>query len=60
MQFSFLCRGFCNLFPPSNAFVGISTDLKDDDDDDDDDGMDDVGVRDDIFRQRQRQKISAH
>ena len=35
--------------------------MKDDDDDDDDnDGADDVGVRDDVFRQRQRQKISVH
>ena len=33
--------------------------MKDDDDnDDDDDGTADVGIRDDIFRQRQRQRVA--
>lgn len=29
--------------------------MRDDDDDDDDDGAMDVGIKDDVFRQRQRQ-----
>jgi hypothetical protein len=36
----------------------INGNMHDDDDDDDDVGMD-VGIRDDVFRQRQRQRLAA-
>lgn len=39
-------------------FPDINGNMHDDDDDDDDVGMD-VGIRDDVFRQRQRQRLAA-
>jgi hypothetical protein len=48
-----------NVLPKLYMFVsGINGDMHDDDDDDDDVGMD-VGIRDDVFRQRQRQRLAA-
>ena len=40
-------------------FLGINGDARDDDDNDDDDHVDDVGIRDDVFRQRQRRRFAA-
>ena len=39
--------------------LGATGDAKEDDDNDDDDGAEDVGIRDDVFRQRQRQRFAA-
>jgi hypothetical protein len=40
------------------SLSGLNSEVKDDDDDDDDGALD-VGIRDDVFRQRQRQKLAA-
>jgi hypothetical protein len=40
------------------SISGLNNEVKDDDDDDDEGALD-VGIRDDVFRQRQRQKLAA-